>query len=65
MKSIINPRSKTQWAAAAVTFFGLVYDELPKLREYIPPEYYGDIFIIVGLVFMALRAVTSQPLSEK
>lgn len=58
-------RSKTMWFSAALVLFGAAEMYFPYLEKNIDPQYYGPIFMAVGIIVAALRFVTTLPLDEK
>lgn len=62
---IHQKKSKTHNAAAATAFFGALVTFLPTVREFIPVDYYGPLFVAIGVGFHYLRSVTTTPVNEK
>ena len=58
-------KSKTMWFSLAMMVFGAVEMYFPYLEKNIPPEYYGPIFMTIGVICAVLRFYTNQPLDEK
>ena len=58
-------KSKTIWFAIFIAVFGAVLATLPLLRESIPKEIYGYIFMIISIMVAVLRVVTTLPLKDK
>ena len=58
-------RSKTMWFSLALVIFGAFEMYFPYLQENIQPEYYGPIFMAIGVIVAILRFVTTLPLEEK
>ncbi len=58
-------RSKTMWFSLTLVVFGAFEMYFPYLRENIQPEYYGPIFMAIGVIVAILRFVTTLPLEEK
>ena len=58
-------RSKTMWFSLTLVVFGAFEMYFPYLRENIQPEYYGLIFMAIGVIVAILRFVTTLPLEEK
>jgi hypothetical protein len=58
-------RSKTMWFSLALVIFGAFEMYFPYLQENIQPEYYGPIFMAIGVIVGILRFVTTLPLEEK
>ena len=58
-------RSKTMWFSLALVVFGAFEMYFPYLRENIQPEYFGPIFMAIGVIVGILRFVTTLPLEEK
>lgn len=57
--------SKTMWFSAALFIFGAVEMYFPYLKDNIRPEYYGPIFMAIGVTVGILRFLTSLPLEGK
>jgi hypothetical protein len=53
------------WFSLAMMVFGAVEMYFPYLEKNIPPEYYGPIFMTIGVICAVLRFYTNQPLDEK
>jgi hypothetical protein len=58
-------RSKTMWFSLAMIIFGAVEMYFPYLKDNIKPEYYGPIFMVIGVTCAVLRFYTTLPLDEK
>jgi hypothetical protein len=57
--------SKTMWFSLAMMVFGAVEMYFPYLERNIQPQYYGPIFMIIGVICAVLRFYTTLPLDEK
>jgi len=57
--------SKTIWFSLAMMVFGAVEMYFPYLRDNIQPQYYGPIFMAIGIICAVLRFATTLPLDEK
>jgi hypothetical protein len=57
--------SKTMWFSLAMLVFGAVEMYFPYLERNIQPQYYGPIFMIIGVICAVLRFYTTLPLDEK
>lgn len=57
--------SKTMWFSLALMVFGAIEMYFPYLEKNIQPQYYGPIFMGIGIVVAFLRFVTTLPLDEK
>lgn len=57
--------SKTMWFSGAMIIFGAVEMYFPYLKDNIKPEYYGPIFMAIGVTCAILRFLTKLPLDEK
>ena len=64
-KKIYNKNSRTHKLSIATAFFGSMFMFVPTVREFIPQEYYGLLFIFVGVVNHYLRSVTTTPIDER
>jgi hypothetical protein len=64
-KTIGMMQSKTMWFSLAMMIFGAVEMYFPYLRDNIKPEYYGPIFMAIGIICAVLRFYTTLPLDEK
>jgi len=53
------------WFSLALVIFGAFEMYFPYLQENIQPEYYGPIFMAIGVIVGILRFVTTLPLEEK
>jgi hypothetical protein len=53
------------WFSLAMMVFGAVEMYFPYLRDNIQPQYYGPIFMAIGVICAILRFYTSLPLDEK
>jgi len=62
---IFQPKSKTHWATAATAIAGSLLTFAPSTMAFIPSEYYGPIFIALGVIFHVLRNVTTTPIAQK
>jgi TM2 domain-containing membrane protein YozV len=57
--------SKTMWFSLGMMIFGAVEMYFPYLRENIQPQYYGPIFMVIGVICAILRFLTTLPLEDK
>lgn len=57
--------SKTMWFSAALFIFGAVEMYFPYLKDNIKAEYYGPVFMAIGVIVAVLRFVTTLPLDNK
>ena len=57
--------SRTMWFSLVLVILGVVYDNFSYLRDVIPPQYYGSIFIGIGVICAVLRFYTTMPLDKK
>lgn len=57
--------SKTMWFSLGMMVFGAVEMYFPYLRDNIQPQYYGPIFMAIGVTCAILRFLTTLPLDEK
>ena len=60
----IIKKSRTFDTASLVIAFGVIEQNLPLVRDQLG-DYYGFIFIAVGIIFGLLRKVTNGPVGEK
>ena len=60
-----NPKSKTHWLGAVQGALGGLVLFLPTGREFIPLEWYGPIFLVLGVVTVIIRNMTTTPIGEK
>lgn len=58
-------RSRTLWFSALLMIFGAVEMYFPYLKDNIDPNYYGPIFMAIGVIVAVLRFATTLPLDEK
>lgn len=56
--------SKTLDVSTLVVIFGVIEQNLPMVREQLG-DYYGMVFMGVGIIFAVLRKITTKPLGEK
>ena len=64
-KTVGVMRSKTMWFSAALVIFGAVEMYFPYLKDNIQPQYYGPIFMAIGIICATLRFYTTLPLDKK
>ncbi len=57
-------KSRTLDAATLMVIFGVVQQTLPMVQENLG-DYYGMIFMGVGVIFALLRKATTAPLGDK
>jgi len=57
--------SKTMWFSLAMMVFGAVEMYFPYLEKNIQPQYYGPIFMTIGIICAVLRFATTLPLDKK
>jgi len=57
--------SRTMWFSLAMMVFGAVEMYFPYLRDNIQPQYYGPIFMTIGIICAILRFLTKLPLDDK
>ena len=55
-------KSKTMWFSLALVVFGAIEAGFPYLQNVIDPEYYGAIFMFIGVIVAVLRYITTQPI---
>ena len=55
-------RSKTLWFSLALTVLGVIEQHLELLKPLLD-EYYGLVFVMIGVLVAALRQVTHTPLT--
>lgn len=61
-----NLRSKTAWLSAALIIVGTLNDSTDLLKAVLPNNaHIGAIIAGIGLVFLVLRNVTTQSITEK
>jgi hypothetical protein len=53
------------WFSLAMMVFGAVEMYFPYLERNIQPQYYGPIFMAIGIICAVLRFYTTLPLDEK
>jgi hypothetical protein len=64
-KTIGAMHSKTMWFSLAIAVFGAIEMYFPYLEKNIPTQYYGPIFMAIGIICAVLRFYTTLPLEEK
>jgi len=57
-------KSRTFDTASLVIAFGVIEQNLPMLREQLG-DYYGIVFICIGVIFAVLRQGTKGAVGEK
>ena len=62
---MINLKSKTHNFGILLGVFGGVVSFLPTVREFIPEDTYGNLFIAASVITIILRNVTNTPISQK
>lgn len=65
MKQLFNVKSKTHWVSTATAITGSLLTFVPQIMAFIPVEWYGPIFITLGVLFHILRNLTDTPIDEK
>lgn len=58
-------RSKTMWFAYGLAVLGVVETQYKLIEHFIPEEYRGLAFVVIGAVVGVLRIKTTQALAEK
>jgi hypothetical protein len=53
------------WFSLGMMVFGAVEMYFPYLRDNIQPQYYGPIFMAIGVTCAILRFLTTLPLDKK
>lgn len=56
-------KSDTNRYAMMLVSFGVIQENMPLLREYLA-DWYGLIFVAVGVVVAVLREITTQPVTD-
>lgn len=62
---IFNKNSKTHWATVATGAAGSLLTFAPQAMAFIPTDYYGPIFIGLGVTFHVLRNITNTDIATK
>ena len=62
---IFNKNSKTHWATVATGAAGSLLTFAPQVMAFVPVDYYGPIFIGLGVTFHVLRNVTATSIDQK
>ena len=57
-------KSRTMWFSLSLVIIGSLYENFSYLQNIISPKYYGIIFIVIGIICVILRFVTSQPMKR-
>ncbi|CAB4123326.1 hypothetical protein UFOVP42_29 [uncultured Caudovirales phage] len=57
-------KSKTMWFSLALVIFGALLDNLTYVKDNIPSDYYGFIFIGIGIIVAILRFITTEPIQR-
>lgn len=58
-------KSKTMVFALALVIFGAVEANLQLFQPLVPPEYWGAVVTVIGIIVAVLRLVTTKSLSDK
>jgi hypothetical protein len=58
-------KSKTMWFATILAVLGMLQTNLPLVQEFMDPETYGYLTIVVAMIVAGLRVVTNKPLKDK
>lgn len=58
-------RSKTMWLATLLSVLGVVQASMDVFTPYLSAQAMGIVTLIIGVLVAILRAVTTQPLSDK
>ena len=64
-KKVYNPKSKQHNFGYLLGIFGALLSFLPTVREFIPADQYGNIFIGVSVATIVLRSVTNKPIDNR
>lgn len=64
-KKIYNPKSKTHNLGYLLGVAGGLLTFLPTVREFIPPETYGPLIVVVGVATVVLRNMTTAPIDDR
>lgn len=62
MESKVWWKSKTLWLQFLATIVAFLVTSLEPLRPYMTPEAFGVFVVVMGLVNVALRFVTTKPI---
>ena len=65
MNKVYNPKSKTHNVAMATAIVGGLFTFAPQAMAFMPQEYYGPMFIALGVAHIVLRNVTTTPIDQK
>ena len=65
IKKVYNPKSKTHNVAMITAIVGGLLTFAPQIMAFIPGDWYGPIFIGLGVAHIILRNVTTTPIEEK
>lgn len=57
-------KSKTYWLGASVIALGFIQGNLHHLEE-ILGKWYGPVLMLIGVLVIFLRELTTKPLAEK
>lgn len=55
-------QSKTMWFSVALVVFGALEMYFPYIKDNIQSEYYGPIFMAIGVIVAILRFITTGPI---
>jgi hypothetical protein len=53
-------QSKTMWFSFALALAGAIEIYYPYLQNNIKPEFYGPIFMVIGVISATLRFITTE-----
>ena len=57
-------KSETMWFSYALVILGVVELNLKLMENIIPPEYYGAVVTVIGVIVALLRFRTTKPLKD-
>lgn len=55
-------QSRTMWFSVALVVFGALEMYFPYIKDNIQTEYYGPIFMGIGVIVAILRFITTGPI---
>jgi hypothetical protein len=64
-KLIGAARSKTMWFSLLLVIFGVVEVNLSLFQALIPPQYWGIVVTVIGVITAVLRWITTTSIDDK
>lgn len=64
-KILGSAKSRTMWFSLALVIFGAIEASIGLLQSIIPPQYYGLVVMVIGIIVAVLRWITTAGLDKK